>query len=123
MFDSPEDQLEALKQRLLTSPDSVYFTVYLDEDNVYGYVLAYMIKSDVVRLYQTWFDQKMELKTKRLILMRLILWAEQNGVSQIRGESGVNDTEVMGQCGLSVIANVYTVDVGKQIEDLISKES
>ena len=79
---------EQLKTAFRGGADNIFLALILDGDDLRAFVLAYDTKLPYAYLHQAWCDKGfVDQKWKDAVFLRLVLWAEARGMSEVRAET------------------------------------
>lgn len=125
-FEDRETLVEQLKAQLMNFPSTTFYMVAVQEgeieDLIAGFVLAFARPTHVA-VHQVWWDAKLENPTfVEKFLLRLLLWCEQNDVSEVR----IDDTRT--ECdklpiALTVKHTIYSINVNEEIDDVSNRRN
>ena len=112
------EELEAFITSQITEyPATTFCMVSVDEETIEAFVLATQLRPHEVRVVQTYAGEKTSQRLIDQIMLRLVLWCEQNEVARLRFEDNITDKRFLSQWEVRLAVSFLEIDVMQNLDN------
>ena len=110
---------EQLKNAYKSGADNIFLGMIMDGVEVKAFVLAYDIPGQTyVHIYQAWADPSFTLQSwKDSMFLRLVMWAEARGMSELRAETRRSPEAFLRKWGFENHSTVLSYRIPENFEE------
>ncbi len=113
-----------LKNAYRAGADNIFLSLILDGSDVKAFILAYEVKgSGFCNLHQLWMKDDVSVPSMWLdsMLLRLVMWAEARGLSQLRADTRNSSKALLKSKGFVKHSLVLAYEIPENFEEELLK--
>jgi hypothetical protein len=119
-FVDQESMAEQLKAILVESPATTFYLVAADDTQPYMFILAYIPPGKTYAVvFQLWVNKDFDPKQRDTLFLRLLLWCEQNEVTEVRMNDERNPKDLIDTWGFKPLKTIYGLNVVENVERVL----